>query len=76
MGRRLHGQALLPAVENCRVSVLEPRGLGDRPCLMGEGGGRGERRSTQGPRAGGSSSGKPRGSPEKGRRVRLILWSG
>lgn len=36
MGRRLWGQSLLPAAENCRVSVLEPRDLGDHPYLMDE----------------------------------------
>lgn len=36
MGRRLWGQSLLPAAENCRVSVLEPRDLGDHPYLINE----------------------------------------
>lgn len=70
MGWEVAGQALLPAAESCRVSVLEPRGpLKITPHLMDEGERprEGGRQPTQDPRARGSSSGKPRASWEKGR---------
>lgn len=51
------------------------RGPGDHPHSMDEGGRprEGGGRLTLGPRAGGSSSGRPRGSREKGRDG-LVLW--